>query len=256
MNILLSNDDGVYAPGLLALAEALAPLGRVVVVAPDRERSAVAHSLTLHRPLRLRELRDGWYSADGTPTDCVHLGVHAVLESPPDLLVAGINAGGNLGDDLTYSGTVGVALEGALLGVPSVSVSLVARKNFNFAPAARVAADIAGQIIERGLPERVFLNVNVPNLPEGAALPEIRVTKQGRRIFGSGIVKKEDPRGGEYYWIGGSELGYVDGDEDSDVAALAAGCISVTPLNTDLTSGGFLSDLSSWGIGQKGGGQN
>ncbi|PLX41906.1 MAG: 5'/3'-nucleotidase SurE [Deltaproteobacteria bacterium] len=254
MNILLSNDDGVDAPGLRALAEALSPLGRVVVVAPDRERNAVAHALTLHRPLRLKEVRKDWYSADGTPTDCVHLGVHAVLERPPELLVAGINAGGNLGDDLTYSGTVGVALEGALLGVPSMAVSLVARGGFNFVPAARVAAYIAGQIIERGLPERVFLNVNVPNLPEGASIPDIRVTTQGRRIFGSGIVKNEDPRGGEYYWIGGSELGYVDGDAGSDVAALADGCISVTPLHTDLTFGGFISDLSDWELNQKPGG--
>lgn len=246
MDILLSNDDGIHSPGLLALADALSPLGRVVVVAPDRERSAVSHALTLHRPLRLSRVRENWYFVDGTPTDCVHLGVHAVLTRPPDLLVAGINAGGNLGDDLTYSGTLAVAMEGALLGVPSMAVSLVARSGWDFAPAGRVAFKIAKSILEKGLPERTFLNVNVPgSLPAGEDA-RVCVTKQGRRIFGSGIVKKTDPRGGEYYWIGGTELGYVDGDETSDIAAIARGEVSVTPLHTDLTDERFYDLLGEW----------
>jgi 5'-nucleotidase len=248
VDILISNDDGIHAPGLSALAEALAHLGRVVVVAPDRERSAVGHALTLHRPLRLRCLRPGWYAADGTPTDCVHLGVHSILKRPPELLVSGINQGGNLGDDLTYSGTVGVALEGALLGVPSIAVSLVAREDFHFGPAAAVAERIARQVIERGLPPRVFLNVNVPNVATLESLGPPRVTRQGRRIFGSGIVRKTDPRDREYFWIGGSELGYVDGEEGTDVDAVARGFVSVTPLRTDLTAESFLPDLEGWAL--------
>ncbi len=244
--ILLSNDDGIEAPGLMALADALSPLGRVVVVAPDRERSAVGHALTLHRPLRLKKVREDWYAVDGTPTDCVHLGVHAVLETPPDLLAAGINAGGNLGDDLTYSGTLAVAMEGALLGVPSMAVSLVARAGFDFFPAAMVGQRVARAIMENSLPPRTFLNVNVPVPKAGSPLGPIRVTRQGRRIFGSGIVKKTDPRGGEYYWIGGTELGYVDGEEDSDVAAVARGDVSVTPLHTDLTDRERLEGFRGW----------
>jgi 5'-nucleotidase len=246
VDILLSNDDGIDAPGLAALAEALAGLGRITVVAPDRERSAVAHALTLHRPLRLKALGEDRYAADGTPTDCVHLAVHSILRRPPDLLVAGINQGGNLGDDLTYSGTVSVALEGALLGVPSIAVSLVARENFNFGPAALIARKVAEAVLANGLPDRTFLNVNVPNVAKFEDLGPIRATRQGRRIFGSGIVRKTDPRGGDYYWIGGSELGYVDGDEGTDVFAVAEGCVSVTPLQTDLTSEGFLPKIEGW----------
>lgn len=246
MEILLSNDDGIDAPGLIALAEAVKDLGNVTVVAPDRERSAVAHALTLHRPLRLREVRPGWYASDGTPTDCVHLGVHAVCEKTPGLLIAGINRGPNLGDDLTYSGTVGVALEGALLGIPSIAVSLAARENCRFGPAAAVARLIALRVLENGLPERTFLNVNVPNVEEGNLEERITATKQGRRIFGSGIVRKKDPRGQDYYWIGGSELGYVDGDGDTDVFAVANGKVSVTPLGTDLTAFAFFDKLKVW----------
>lgn len=246
MEILLSNDDGIDSPGLYALAEALKDIGNVTVVAPDRERSAVAHALTLHHPLRLKKVRPGWYSSDGTPTDCVHLGIHAVLSRPPDLLLAGINQGPNLGDDLTYSGTVFVAMEGAFLGVPSIAISLAARKNFNFAPAALAARKIALAVLENPLPERVFLNVNVPNMPAGTGDVPIRVTRQGKRVFGSGIVRKTDPRGGDYYWIGGEELGYVDGDESTDICAVANSMVSVTPLTTDLTAAGFMEKLGSW----------
>jgi 5'-nucleotidase len=246
--ILVSNDDGVNAPGLHALVEGLAPLGRVVVVAPDRERSGISHSLTLHRPLRLTKVATDRYCTDGTPTDCVHLGVHSVLGKKPDLLVSGINAGPNLGDDITYSGTVGVAMEGALLGVPSIAVSLVARDNFNFAPAAAVAYKVARAVCEHGIAERTFINVNVPNVATEDELGPIRITNQGRRIFGSGIVKKTDPRGGEYYWIGGSELGYVDGDEHSDISAVTRGEVSITPLQTDLTAPGLGETLLEWNL--------
>jgi 5'-nucleotidase len=248
LTILVSNDDGVHAPGLAALAEVLGELGRVVVVAPDRERSAVAHAVTLHRPLRISEIRPDWHAVDGTPTDCVHLGIHGILKALPDLLVSGINAGGNLGDDLTYSGTVSVALEGCLFGVPSVAVSLDARDGFHFDTAAQVAVRVVRAVAERGLPRGTFLNVNVPNLAVLSDIGGFRVTRQGQRIFGDGVACSADPRGRTFYWIGARELGYVLEDEGTDVEALACGCVSVTPVRTDLTDHGFLSDLKGWGF--------
>lgn len=248
MTILVSNDDGVHAPGLAALAGALGELGRVVVVAPDRERSAVAHAVTLQRPLRIAELGTDRYSVDGTPTDCVHLGIHGILKTLPDLLVAGINAGGNLGDDVTYSGTVSVALEGCLFGVPSVAVSLDAREGFHFDTAAGVAVRVARAVADRGLPRGTFLNVNVPNLPSIDEIRGFRVTRQGQRVFGDGVVASTDPRGRTYYWIGARELGYVQEDEGTDVEALTLGCVSITPVRTDLTDHGFLAELGGWGL--------
>ncbi len=246
MLILVSNDDGVHAPGLAALAEALSGLGRVVVVAPDRERSAVGHALTLHRPLRLHTVRTDWYAVDGTPTDCVHLGIHGVLERSPDLLVAGINEGANLADDITYSGTVGVAMEGAIMGVPSFAVSLAAEGRPRFEGAASVACRVARAVIERGLPEGTFLNVNVPATGPGAEPRGIRVTRQGRRVYGSGVVRKVDPRGKAYYWIGARELGRLERVGGTDVEAVEAGYVSVTPIRTDLTDHEFRAILGGW----------
>ena len=244
--VLVSNDDGVHSPGLRALASALAPLGRVVVVAPDRERSAVGHALTLHRPLRIAEVAADWYSVDGTPTDCVHLGIHGVLDRKPDLLVAGINQGANLGDDITYSGTVGVALEGTLFGVPSFAVSLAARSGFRFQVAGQVARRVAEAVVARGLPRQTFLNVNVPNVEAWEDLRGLRMTRQGRRVFGSGVAEKVDPRGKKYYWIGAQELGYVEEEVGTDVEALAHGCVSITPVRTELTDYRFLEELRAW----------
>ncbi len=248
MIILISNDDGIHAPGLAALAEGLAPLGKVMVVAPDRERSAVGHAVTLHRPLRLRQVRENWYSVDGTPTDCVHLGIHGLLQCPPDLLVSGINSGGNLGDDLTYSGTVSIALEGCLFGVPSLAVSLVAREGFQFGPASSIARTMAEAVIEHGLRPGIFLNVNVPNVSSMEDIRGIRMTRQGQRIFGNGVVEGRDPRGRPLYWIGARELGYVQEDIGTDVEAIAHGCVSVTPIRTDLTDHVFLEELRSWDL--------
>jgi 5'-nucleotidase len=248
LTILVSNDDGVHAPGLRALAEALGPLGRVVVVAPDRERSAVAHAVTLHRPLRIHEVRTDWYAVDGTPTDCVHLGIHGILNALPDLLVSGINAGGNLGDDLTYSGTVSVALEGCLFGVPSIAVSLDAREGFHFGPAARVAVRLVTALASRGLPGGTFLNVNVPNVATFEELRGFRVTRQGQRVFGDGVVSAKDPRGRPFYWIGARELGYVQEEEGTDVEAVSQGYVSVTPVRTDLTDHSFLEALRGWAL--------
>lgn len=248
MTILISNDDGVHAPGLKALADALSVLGRVLVVAPDRERSAVGHAVTLDRPLRLRKLREDWFSVDGTPTDCVHLGIHGLLKRAPDLLVAGINEGGNLGDDLTYSGTVSIALEGCLFRVPSLAVSLVAREHFHFEPAAAMARRIAESVLAHGLPSGTFLNVNVPNVESLDALRGLRMTRQGQRVFGDGVVESLSPRGQKLYWIGARELGYVEETTGTDVEAVRDGCVSVTPVRTDLTDDGFLGELRTWRV--------
>lgn len=196
--------------------------------------------------MRLKEVRPGWYSSDGTPTDCVHLGVHAVMTDTPDLVVAGINLGPNMGDDITYSGTVSMAMEGALLGIPSIAVSLATREKADYGPAAEVALRVAEMVIKNGLPPRTFLNVNVPAVCSVCELGPIVATRQGRRVFGSGVVKKTDPRGQDYYWMGGTELGYVDGDESCDIWAVQNGMVSVTPLSTDFTAAGLLKELKEW----------
>ena len=237
--ILVSNDDGIHSEGIVALADALAGLGEVVVVAPDRERSAVSHSLTLHRPLRVERLGPARYAVDGTPTDCVNLAVNGILQRRPALVVSGINKGANLGDDVTYSGTVSAVMEGTLLGVPSVAISLLGRDGFRFDLAAAFAGRLAAWVIERGLPADTLLNVNVPAPGNGTdAHAEARgfaLTRMGRRRYGDAIVEKVDPRGKKYYWIGGEELEFEDA-EGTDFHAVSQGLISVTPIHLDLTN--------------------
>jgi len=243
--ILVTNDDGIHSPGLLTLADQMRRCGEVVVVAPDRERSAVGHSLTLHSPLRADLLRPGWFAVDGTPTDCVNLGIHGLLDRRPDLVVSGINRGGNLGDDITYSGTVSAAMEATLMGVPAFAVSLAADRFLaeDFAEAARFAALLAGVILEKGLPPDTFLNVNVPpGFP-----PKVELTRQGKRRFNDAVIEKLDPRGRKYYWIGGGELGF-ENDPGTDFHAVHAGFISVTPLHLDLTNYRSFSALAEWNM--------
>lgn len=232
--ILVSNDDGILSEGLVALADALAGLGEVYVVAPDRERSAASHSMTLHRPLRVGEVASRRYAVDGTPTDCVNLAINGILPRSPRLVIAGINKGGNLGEDITYSGTVSIAMEGTLLGVPSIAVSLVGRTDFDFTVAARFARALAARTLARGLPQGTLLNVNVP---EGTPdqIKDFELTRQGRRRYGNAVVEKVDPRDKKYYWIGGDEMGYVN-EEGTDFAAVDRGLISITPVHLDLTS--------------------
>jgi 5'-nucleotidase len=230
--ILVTNDDGVRSKGIRALADALAPFGEVVVVAPGREASAVGHALTLHHPLRLEQLRDSTYALDGTPTDCVNIAVAAVLRGLPDLVVSGINKGLNIGDDVTYSGTVSGALEGALLGVPSIAVSLQQGSGeWDFTDAARVAGDVAARVLENGLPPRTFLNVNVPRATPGG----VRLTVQGKRTHATTVSERRDPRGRTYYWIGLGEDEWIP-DGESDYAAIRAGYVSITPLQSDMTA--------------------
>jgi 5'-nucleotidase len=233
--ILVSNDDGIRAAGIRALQEALAPVGEVWVVAPDREQSAASHSLSLLRPLRVEEVGPRCYAVDGTPTDCVNLAINGIMPVRPDLVVSGINPGANLGDDVTYSGTVSAAMEGTLLGVPSIAMSLVVTNGRpDFEPAATFAVRLAVSVAGQGLPRDTLLNVNVPALPR-AELRGYAVTRQGKRRYGDAIVEKVDPRGKKYYWIGGDDMGFVPA-EGTDFTAVQSGTISVTPLHLDLTN--------------------
>ncbi len=242
--ILISNDDGINSEGIHKLHETLKKLGEVYVVAPDRDQSAVSHSLSLFRPLRLDKVSEYVYSVDGTPTDCVNLAINGILrDKKPDLVVSGINKGENLGDDITYSGTVSAAMEGTLLGVPSIAISLVGRKDFNFDHALLHAESIAKYVLERGLPIDTLLNVNIPNTPH-TEHKGMMITKQGKRLYDEPIVEKVDPRGKKYYWIGGDELGHVH-IEKSDIVAVRDGYISVTPITLDLTKHDFLETLRS-----------
>ncbi|MDP8222330.1 MAG: 5'/3'-nucleotidase SurE [Candidatus Lernaella stagnicola] len=247
MRILVTNDDGIDAPGIHALAEALAELGDVVVSAPDGNRSASAHSLTLDHPLRIQQVRPGWFACDGTPADCVHVALNGFLrDERPLLVVAGINAGGNLGQDITYSGTVMAALEATLLGVPAFAVSVDARTQIDYSGAVAMATRVARRVLANGLPPTVLLNLNVPSAsPE--QIKGIKLTRQGRRLYGDEIDERMDPRGREYYWIGGQELGFeqIDG---SDMVAVRQGFASLTPISADLTDHSYLEKMmdQSW----------
>jgi 5'-nucleotidase len=247
--ILVSNDDGVYAPGLAALAAALETVGAVYVVAPDRERSAVGHALTLHRPLRVETVRPGWFAVNGTPSDCVNLGVLGLLPVRPEVVVAGVNAGSNLGDDVTYSGTVSAAMEGTLLGLPAMAVSLVqGTRAAEYGPAAEAAARLVPRLWRARRPGVRLLNMNVPpGRPRG-----MRVTRLGRRVYSEKVIEQRDPRGERYYWIGAGPPAWEAG-VDTDYAAVHSGYISVTPLHLDLTSYEGLKALAGW---TRGGGRN
>ena len=234
MSILLSNDDGITSDGLAALQEALAPVDEIWIVAPDRDQSAVSHSLTLYRPLRIEPAGLRAFAVDGTPTDCINLAINGILTQRPRLVISGINRGANLGDDVTYSGTVSAAMEATLLGVPAIAVSLAGRERFDFATAAAFTRELAETVLRDQLPADTLLNVNVPDLPP-EQIKGFALTRQGKRRYGDAIVEKVDPRGKKYYWIGGSEVGFVDA-EGTDFSAIERGLISVTPLHLDLTN--------------------
>ena len=239
--ILVTNDDGIHSPGLKALAEALKDTGEISVIAPDRERSAAGHSLTLHKPLRATETAPGWYEVNGTPTDCVTLGVMGMLKEKPRLVISGINLGANLGDDITYSGTVSAAVEGTLLGIPSIAVSAVKPMRQDLDEAGMFAARLAMLVLERGLPQDTLLNVNVP----ASEVKGIAITRQGKRSYNELIVEKIDPRGKTYYWIGGGEPTWelLGG---TDYEAVMEGKISITPLHLDLTNYAATQILKDW----------
>lgn len=234
MMILVSNDDGIQSEGILALEEKLQRLGEVYTVAPDRVQSSMSHAITLHRPLRVKEVGPRRFAVDGTPTDCVKLALTGLLPSKPALVVSGINIGPNLGDDIIYSGTVSAAVEGTLLEVPSIAVSLVTLQNSPFEVAAEFAGTLAARVLEKGLPSGTLLNVNVPPLP-AQEVKGWRLTRQGKRRYIEQVVERIDPRGRKYYWIGGDDLGF-DKEDGTDCMAIHEGYISVTPLQVDMTN--------------------
>lgn len=244
MRILLSNDDGYFAPGLATLAEALGQVAEIVVVAPERDRSGASNSLTLDRPLIVRKSHLGFHHVNGTPTDCVHLAVTGLLGYLPDMVVSGINHGANMGEDTIYSGTVAAATEGFLLGIPSIAVSLARRSSGNYGTAARVALELVERYRRDPLPGPVLLNVNVPDVVHGD-LRGIHVTRLGRRHKAEGVVKTTNPRGETVYWIGAAGDAQ-DAGEGTDFHAVASDCVSVTPLQIDLTQYARLDDVWNW----------
>ncbi|MCL4395108.1 MAG: 5'/3'-nucleotidase SurE [Chloroflexi bacterium] len=250
--ILVTNDDGVDAPGLLALKQALQVLDEIVVVAPDHNWSGAGHTKTLHKPLRVekRTLRDGSqaFACDGAPTDCVALVMLGLLAAKPALVVSGINPGANVAHDLTYSGTVAAAMEGAINDVPSLAVSLDAehRTGIDFSPAADVAVRIARRMLSNGgLPQDTFLNVNVPAIPR-EQLRGVRITRLGKRIYRDELVERQDPAGRSYYWIGGEPPSGETDEEGTDVWAVAHQWVSITPVHMDMTSHTMIDHLKTW----------
>jgi len=246
MDILVTNDDGIHADGLRALIQALKPLGNVTVVAPDREQSAASHALTLHRPLRIKTIEENVLSVDGTPTDCVLLGVHGFLKRRPDLVVSGINHGPNMGNDTAYSGTVAAAMEGTFLGIPSVAVSLATWGEADFGAAGEVTQELVRSFLAHRMRPGLCINVNIPPIGRGE-MKGVRVTRLGKRVFRDVIVEKTDPRGKLYYWIGGEEPIWEE-DDLSDFSAVGAGYVSVTPLLLELTDYKALVEMEAWGL--------
>jgi len=245
--ILVTNDDGVTAPGIRALAEALRQVGDVIVCAPDRERSATSHALTLDKPLRVDELEPGVFAIDGTPADCAYLGLLHLVPRTPTLCVSGINHGYNLGSDIFYSGTVAGAVEAALRGVPAIAISLERHTPAGFGAAAAFARSLAAEVIARGpgaIPPAALLNVNLPRGP----VTDYQTTFLGRRVYRDQVDVRQDLRGRSYYWIGGPEESATD-VPGSDCSAVKAGLASVTPLGLDLTHGTLLKDLAGWNVG-------
>ena len=245
LRFLLTNDDGVHARGLSVLADAVADLGRGVVVAPDRQQSASSHSLTMHRPLRATRVEEDRYVVDGTPTDCVLVAVNQLLEERPDFVLSGVNHGPNMGEDVLYSGTVAAAMEATILGIPSIAVSFAGNREErlrDYAP--RVRALLRTLLRRDDFPEETFFNVNLPpEHPEDVA--GVRVTALGRRVYSDSLTRSEDPHGREYFWIGGGQS-HWRGREDSDFRAVEAGYISVTPMHLDLTNFELIEKVRSW----------
>ncbi|MEO8673556.1 MAG: 5'/3'-nucleotidase SurE [Tahibacter sp.] len=256
MRVLVSNDDGVDAPGIRVLAARLADFGEVTVVAPDRDRSGASNSLTLDQPIRVTRLEDGRYRVAGTPTDCVHLALAGLLDFQPDIVVSGINNAANLGDDVIYSGTVSAAMEGRFLGLPAIAVSLVTRdhKGEHFETAAQAALILMRRLLVDPLPADTILNVNVPDLP-WAQIRGFSVTRLGRRHRSAPCIQQLDPRGRPIYWIGPAGAA-EDAGPGTDFHAVEEGCISITPIHVDLTRYQALEKVAGWvsslqtGIGQ------
>jgi 5'-nucleotidase len=249
-HILVSNDDGITGPGLLPLKQALDAIGEVTVVVPDRQRSASGHAKTMHKPLRIQKvnLADGSaaYSSTGAPSDCVALAVLGLLPTTPDIVISGINLGANVGHDITYSGTLAAAFEGTISDIPSIAASLDTYEGGDFTYAAHFVARLAVEVLTRGLPDNVLLNVNVPNVPQ-QEIAGAEVTRLGRRLYRDELIRRKDPRGRDYYWIGGKRpTGHAD--EGTDIWALASNRVSVTPIHLDMTDYRFAEELKAWDV--------
>ncbi len=244
MHILLSNDDGYLAPGLRAIADELALMAEVTVVAPDRNRSGASNSLTLQRPIRAQKTANGFFKVDGTPTDCVHLALTGLLENEPNMVVSGINSGANLGDDVIYSGTVAAATEGRFLGLPALAVSLAGSQEMHYESAAKATGQIIRKLLVKPLPEDTILNINVPDLP-WSDIKGFQATRLGFRHRAEPVVKQFDPYGQKIYWVGpvGSAQ---DAGEGTDFFAVKNGYVSVTPLQIDLTRHDGVKPLQNW----------
>ena len=244
--ILVTNDDGIHSAGLEVLRKCLKKLGEVTVVVPKREMSTASHSLTLHHPLRISQIKSGVFITSGTPSDCINIGILGILKRKPDLVVSGINRGPNLGDDITYSGTVAASIESTLRGIPSFAVSVASFNNCRFNVAAKFAFILARYILKNRLPPRIFLNVNVPNVSM-KKIRGVEITRQSKRVYKEKLVKRTDPRGHTYYWLGGDEPS-AEIEEGTDFAAIVKNKISITPAQLDLTDYKMIDKLRNWHI--------
>jgi 5'-nucleotidase len=246
LKILITNDDGVHSPGLEILRKHLKKLGDVTVVVPERDMSTVSHSLTLHHPLRVSRVKKGVFITNGTPSDCVNIGILEILRGKPDIVVSGINKGPNLGDDITYSGTVAASIEATLRGILSFAISVASFKNCKFDPASKFAFILAQYVLKNGLPDHTLLNVNVPNVST-RSIRGVEITRQGKSIYKERLVRRVDPRGNTYYWLGGDEPS-SEVEKGTDFAAIAKNKISVTPVCLDLTDYKMIDKLQGWRI--------
>lgn len=244
MLILLTNDDGVHSKGLLALREIFAKTDDVCVVAPERERTCVGHAITLHKPLRIKQVAAHTYASNGSPADCIYLGIKAILKKKPDIIISGINKGPNMGQDVHYSGTVAAAKEGAFLGIPSIAVSICAREQFLFNDAALITQRIIDIVKNKAFVDGTFLNINIPNIPH-EKMNGFMVTKLGKRIYNDEVIERIDPRGGKYYWIGGSSDSY-ECMRGTDFYAVEKGAVSITPLGLDMTHTGSIKNYKTY----------
>ena len=243
--ILCTNDDGIHAPGLDILVEVARQLGDVTVVAPDRQQSATSHSLTVHRPLRVTRTDPSSHVIDGTPTDCVLIAVNSLMPSPPDFVFSGVNHGPNMGEDVLYSGTVAAAMEGTILGIPSVAVSFASRAEDRLAGYGPSLTGILRSLVGRpDFPDETFFNINLPDIPADE-LKGVRITTLGRRVYSDSLTRREDPSGREYFWIGGGVSSW-SGRDDSDFRAVRAGYASLTPLHLDLTNYSLINEVKTW----------
>lgn len=252
MNILISNDDGIYSKGIYELAKRMTRLGKVTVVAPDKEQSAIGHAITMHQPLRCKKIKlydldiDAWW-VNGTPADCIKLGVETLLPKRPELIISGINNGENLGTDIIYSGTVSAAIEGSIFNIPAIAVSYAKHGETDFSAAAHVAANIIEQVLEYAAGSKMLMNINIPEISSVNELKGVKIAKLGVKKYRNNFEERKDPRGNSYYWLAG-ELIKDEIKEDTDIYAVRNGYVSITPIHVDLTGYGEIEKIKAWDI--------